>query len=75
VPAYLRNNSSSSSESKGDGRTTTALRFALLLPLLSPKNLASVVCFISSSLSVVMSSLAAVAEARRRNGERSSSLS
>jgi hypothetical protein len=32
LPAYLRNNSSSS-ESKGDGRTTTALRFALLLPL------------------------------------------
>jgi hypothetical protein len=32
VPAYLRNNSSGS-ESKGDGRTITALRFALLLPL------------------------------------------
>jgi glutamate/tyrosine decarboxylase-like PLP-dependent enzyme len=73
VPAYLRNNSSGS-ESKGDGRTDdhcvalcTSSAFAGL------EKLASVVCFISSSLSVVMSSLAAVAEARRRrNGERSS---
>jgi len=40
-PAYLRNNSSSS-ESKGDGRdgrTTTALRFALVLPLPGQKSL------------------------------------
>jgi len=61
------------SAADGTGRDDHCAALCTCSAFAGPEKLASVVCFISSSLSVVMSSLAAVvAEARRRNGECSS---